>query len=157
MATSTLLQYLDSTDGSGNALGITASNRRQVERFIASASIKAGDMVCLDLTKANVGDQGLYITTANRSSGDTILAIGFALEAADANEDCNVTVAGLHESAAVKTGIATGGRLIAPDVGGGGTAGRAEEYTGAESVPVIGYCLKTAAANVANVFVIKQF
>ena len=85
-----LLQYLQATDGEAKALGITPSNRRQVERFIASASIKAGDMVCLDITKSDLGEQGLYITAANRTSGDTIVAIGFALEDADADNELQI-------------------------------------------------------------------
>ena len=64
MATNTLLQYLQSDDGSGVALGITPSNRRQVERFIASGTIAAGDIVCLDITKTADGDKSLFVTKA---------------------------------------------------------------------------------------------
>ena len=59
MATNTLLQYLQSTDGDGNAFTSLFSNRRQVERFIASGAIAAGDMVCLDITKTSLGEKGL--------------------------------------------------------------------------------------------------
>ena len=157
MATNTLLQYLQADDGSGTALGITASNRRQVERFIASSAVAAGDIVCLDITKTALGEKGLFVLPADRSSSDKVVAIGFAIAAAAANEEVDVTVAGLHKDAAVVTAIAAGARLVAPDVAGGGTAGRAEEYTASLSVPPIAYCLKTASGNQADVFVIKQF
>ena len=162
MASATYLQSLDATYEDGTSRGVTPSNRRQIETFIAAEVIAKNDMVCLDLAQTGAGKQVLYIKKANRSAGATCLAIGFALEAATADEvaagkTIQVTVAGAHIDAAVVTGAAAGARLIAPDVGGGGTAGRAEEYTGAQSVPPIAYVLKTAAGNVADVFVNKQF
>ena len=162
MASATYLQSLDSVYENGDSRGITPSNRRQIESFIVAEPIAKNDMVCLDLAQTGAGKQVLYIKTANRSTGPTCLAIGFALEAATAadvtaGKAIQVTVAGAHLDAAVVTGAAVGARLIAPDVGGGGVAGRAEEYTGAESVPTIAYALELAAGNVADVFVIKQF
>lgn len=162
MASATYLQSLDSVYENGDSRGITPSNRRQIESFIAAEPIAKNDMVCLDLAQTGAGKQVLYIKKANRSTGPTVLAIGFALEAATAadvtaGKAIKVTVAGAHLDAAVKTGAAAGARLIAPDVAGGGVAGRAEQYTGAESVPAIAYALELSAANVADVFVIKQF
>jgi len=157
MATNTLLQYLQADDGDGNAFTTLFSNRRQVERFIASSAVAAGDIVCLDITKTALGEKGLFVLPADRSSSDKVVAIGFAIAAAAANEEVDVTVAGLHKDAAVTTAIAAGARLVAPDVAGGDTAGRAEEYTASLSVPPIAYCVKTASGNQADVFVIKQF
>jgi hypothetical protein len=163
MASATYLQSLDSVYEDGTPRGITPSNRRQIESFIVAEPIAKNDMVCLDLAQTGAGKQALYIKKANRTAGATILAIGFALEdatAADvsAGKAIQVTVAGAHSDAAVVAAATQGARLIAPDVGGGGTAGRAEQYTGAESVPVIAYALENAsAANTADVFVIKQF
>jgi len=153
MATSTLLQYLQATDGDGVALGVTPSNRRQVERFIASAGIVAGDIVCLDITKTADGDKSLYVTKANTSSGDTTLTIGVALEtAAAAGDELNVVIRGLCKDANVASGGGIGDRIV-----GSGTAGRATQYSAASSQAVLGYQLETAAANVADVWIIKQF
>jgi hypothetical protein len=49
MATSTLIQYLDTTAADGVDIGLGVSNRRQVETFISSEAIVAGDVVALDL------------------------------------------------------------------------------------------------------------
>lgn len=153
MATSTLLQLLDSTYGDGTTkIGLTASNRRQVETFIASEAIAANDLVCLDFSKAGDGDKGLYIKKADGASGATVAAIGFAISAAAAGADCRVTVAGIHESANVAGATVEGSRLMV-----GGTAGQAAIYTAADTVPIIAYACEADTANVATVFVIKQF
>lgn len=153
MATSTLLQYMQPTDGSGVALGVTPSNRRQVERFIASGVIAAGDIVCLDITKTADGEKSLYVTKANTASGDTTLTIGVALEAAAAaNDELNVVIRGLCKDANVATGGGVGDRIV-----GSGTAGRATQYASSSSQAVLGYQLAAAVANVADVWIIKQF
>ena len=148
MATNTLLQSLN---GSDNQATTGSSNRRQVETFLASAPIAANDLVCLDLTKSANSDIPLYITKANRSAAATVVAVGFALNAATAaGDEVRVTIAGIHESANV-TAISAGDRLMASTV-----AGRAEAYTGSESVPIIAYACDDHTANVAPVIVIKQ-
>ena len=45
MATNTIIQYLET------GVGIEAMNRRQVETFIASEDIVAGDALSLDLAQ----------------------------------------------------------------------------------------------------------
>ena len=153
MATSTLLQYLEPTDGSGAALGVTPSNRRQVERFIAADVIDAGDIVCLDITKTADGDKSLYVTKANTSSGDTTLTIGVALEAAAAAGDAlNVVIRGFVKDANVATGGGIGDRIV-----GSSTAGRATQYASSSSQAILGYQLAAASGNKCDVFVIKQF
>ena len=153
MATSTLLQLLDSTYGDGTTkIGLTASNRRQVETFIASGPIAANDLVCLDFAQAGDGDKGLYIKKADGGSGATVAAIGFAISPAAAGDSCQVAVAGIHEKANVDGATAQGNRLIV-----GATAGRAAIYTAADTVPIIAYACEADTANVATVFVIKQF
>ena len=148
MATNTLLQSLN---GSDNQATTGSSNRRQVETFLASAAIAVNDLVCLDLTKSSNSDIPLYITKANRSAAGTVVAIGFALNAATAGDEVRVTIAGLHESANVAA-ISAGDRLIASDT----VAGQAEAFTAAETVPVIAYACDDHTANVAPVIVIKQ-
>lgn len=104
MATNTLLQYLQADDGSGVALGVTPSNRRQVERFIASSAISAGDIVALDISKTADGDKSLFVVQADTGDGLTTLTIGVALEDAAANEDLNVVIRGFVKDANVATG-----------------------------------------------------
>ena len=153
MATNTLLQYLQSDDGSGVALTGHPSNRRQVERFIASGAIAAGDIVCLDITKTADGDKSLFVTKANTTSGNTTLTIGVALEAAAAaNDELNVVIRGLAKNANVATGGGIGDRIV-----GSGTAGRATQYASSSSQAVLGYQLEAAVSNEADVWIIKQF
>ena len=150
MATNTLLQSLND---SANQATTGSSNRRQVETFIASSAIAANDLVALDIGTSNDSDKALYIVKANRSAAGTVVAIGFALDAAASpGELVRVTIAGIHESANVNAAVGVGARFIASDT----VSGRAEEYTGAESVPVIGYACDAAVANVATVIVTKQ-
>ena len=152
MATNTLLQYLQSDDGSGVALTGHPSNRRQVERFIASGTIVAGDIVCLDITKTADGDKSLFVTKANTTSGNTTLTIGVALDAAEANGELNVVIRGLAKNANVATGGGIGDRIV-----GSGTAGRATQYASSSSQAVLGYQLEAAVSNEADVWIIKQF
>ena len=150
MATNTILQSLNT---SAEGAGVGSSARRQIETYIASGAIAAGDLVCFDITKTDDSDKCLHITKADTGSGNTIVCVGFALDAAlAAGDPVNVTVAGLHESANVAAATAAGDRLIAS-----GTAGRAAIYTGAESVPPIAYAIEADTANFAGVIVIKQF
>tara|TARA_R100001163_G_C4999122_1_gene148918 strand:+ start:168 stop:620 length:453 start_codon:yes stop_codon:yes gene_type:complete len=150
MATNTILQSLNT---SAEGAGTGSSARRQIETYIASGAIAAGDLVCFDITKTNDSDKCLHIVKADTGSGNTIVCVGFALDAAlAAGDPVQVTVAGLHESANVDGATAAGDRLIAS-----GTAGRAAIYTGAESVPPIAYAIEADTANFAGVIVIKQF
>ena len=110
MATNTIIQYLetsaypaDQRDGSSEAVGIEASNRRQIETFISGAAIAANDLVALDFSQT-----------------------------ADA--------------------VAKGDRLSISAV-----AGQADTYVNSDTVPIIAYACEDDTANVASVFVIKQF
>jgi hypothetical protein len=161
MATSTLLQYLEPTDGSGVALGVTPSNRRQVETFIASEAIAANDLVSLDLSKTDDGDKALYVVKADTGTATDTFAVGFALDAAAAaGDNIQVTIAGVHKDANVDGSTAAGTRLVV-----GSTAGRASiavdiNEGGSGTVaqrPIIAVAVEADTANVATVIVIKQF
>ena len=153
MATSTLLQYLQGTDGNGDALGVTASNRRQVERYIAGGVIAANDLVAFDFAQTSDGEIALTVVKANSGSTDSIAVVGFALDAAAAaGDELNVTIAGIHVSANVAGTVAKGDRLSISAV-----AGQADTYVNSDTVPVIGYAVEADAANIASVMVIKQF
>lgn len=167
MATQNLIQYLETEQysalpGVANvAVGISAMNRRQVETFIASEAIAANDLVSLDLSKTNDGDKGIFIVKADSGTATDSCAVGFALnEATAAGEKVDVTIAGIHVSANVASTTAAGSRLIvgstagqaavAPDIDEGGSATVAQR-------PLIAIAAEADTANVATVFVIKQF
>ena len=152
MATNTLLQYLQPDDGSGTSLGVTPSNRRQVERFIASHAIAVNDLVALDFSKTADGDKALYVRKALDSEISQV-AIGFALNAAAAaGDEVNVTIAGIHESANVNGSTAAGDRLIISSV-----AGQAKVIASSDTSPIVAVAVEADTANVATVFVLKQF
>ena len=152
MATSTTLQYLDHQNKDSETYGITASNRRQVETYIAGGTIAANDLVAFDFSKSTDAEIALTVVKADSGSTDSIAAIGFALGGASAGEKVDITVAGIHVSANVAGAVAKGDRLSISAV-----AGQADTYVNSDTVPVIGYALEADTANVASVMVIKQF
>lgn len=160
MATNTIIQYLetsaypaDQRDGSSEAVGIEASNRRQIETFISGAAIAANDLVALDFSKTSDGEIAITIVKADSASANSIAVVGFALNAATgAGENVDVTIAGLHQSANVAGAVAKGDRLSISAV-----AGQADTYVNSDTVPIIAYACEDDTANVASVFVIKQF
>lgn len=167
MATQNLIQYLETEQynalpGQPNVgVGVSAMHRRQVETFIASEAIAANDLVSLDLSKTADGDKGIFVVQANTGTPTDSCAVGFALNGATAaGEKVHVTIAGIHESANVEAATVAGSRLTV-----GGTAGRASvapdiDEGGAavlKQQPLIAIAAEAHTANVATVFVIKQF
>ena len=115
MSTSSLIQYLQATDGSGATLGLTPSNRRVRETFIASSAITVGQWVALDLTVANSdGDKSLKVVPAdgNAAAGagppaitsTASVVVGVALNAASAGEKVEVVVRGMCEASVTEAG-----------------------------------------------------
>tara|TARA_Y100000004_G_scaffold192748_1_gene253849 strand:+ start:1262 stop:1726 length:465 start_codon:yes stop_codon:yes gene_type:complete len=154
MATSTLLQYLDQSSSDGD-YGITASNRRQIETYIAGGSISANDLVAFNFDTAGGetdGEIALTVVQADSGSANSIAVVGFALNDASDGEKVDITVAGIHVSANVNGSVAKGDRLSIS-----ATAGQADTYVNSDTVPIIGYALEDDATNVASVMVIKQF
>lgn len=159
MSTQNIIQYLETSQynalpsGGTTPVGVGAMNRRQVETFIAAEAIAANDLVSLDLSKTGDGDKGIYIVKADTGTATDKCAIGFALNGATAaGETVDVTVAGIHESANVDGATAAGDTLCV-----GSTAGRASIYANTDVVPIIAISAEADTANVATVFVIKQF
>jgi hypothetical protein len=162
MATNTLIQYLERTaydalpSGSTTAIGPQVMNRRQIETFIAGGAIAANQLVAIDLSQTGLGVQAGTVVPADSDAGATIVAIGFALGSAAEGETVDVTIAGVHETAAIKAAqsIAVGDRLKVSD-----SAGDADEYANTDTVPVIGYAMTAASGSplTCSVFVIKQF
>lgn len=154
MATSTLIQFLGDavTDPSGIA-GDT-SNRRQVETFLASAAITAGQWVSFDYDKTDA-DRCLYVKVTDTSGGAVAIgvpSIGVALSTVAAGAQIRVVVAGYVEGASVATG-ATKGLALALDTT---TSGRAT-IADAANVNICGIALEDAVGNAADCYVIKSF
>ena len=126
MASATYLQSLDATYEDGTSRGVTPSNRRQTEIFIASAPIVAGDAVSFDTSQTADGDKTLYVLPADTGAQTSKCFVGIALEAAAAGDQIRVCVAGVCD-ANIKAGesatpginlmIETGGEMQDYDAG----------------------------------------
>jgi hypothetical protein len=165
MATSTLIQRLDSTalvtstTVPGGYTVITTpdvSNRRQVETFIAGATVVVGDWLQFDTSKTGAERVLTVIQATNVALGNP-LVVGVCLGSADADgsltvgSKINVIVAGYAEVANVD-GAVVAGSPLAVDT----TAGRAHiAVTG--DISVCGVALAADVANVAPVWIYKQF
>ena len=65
MASATYLQSLDSVYEDGTSRGVTPSNRRQIETFIAKEVIAIGDWVAFDIAATADGDVTLGVFKAD--------------------------------------------------------------------------------------------
>ena len=168
MATSTLIQRLDSTalttsttvpGGYQTVSTPDVSNRRQVETFIAGSTVAVGDAVALDTVTAGLSmDQvSLFVRPANATT--LLNTVGVVLGSAesdgslDAGSKINVCIKGIC-SAKVAGGVGAG--VVVRSSGAAGTlaaaaAGDAENYT------LTGRTITAEAGGFANVFVHSQF
>jgi hypothetical protein len=160
MATSTLLQYLETTDAvTGASLGASPSNRRQVETFIAGATVVVGDWLQFDTSKTGAAKVLTVIQAAANGTGNP-LVVGVCLGSADSDgsltvgSKINVAVAGYVESANVANAVAAAGVALTVDAAG---AGQAVAITAADTGPACGVTLSAPVANKAEVWVYKQF
>ena len=88
MATNTLIQKLYGKDETGVGEGeASQSNRRQVETFIASAAIVAGDVLAFDLSQTSDGLKMMRVIKADTDVATSKCFVGVALEAAAAEGD----------------------------------------------------------------------
>jgi hypothetical protein len=142
MATNTLIQKLDPV---ADGFGASASNRRQVETFIAGGTIATGDAVALDTSKTGA-DRALYVVEAPANSG--ALVVGIALNGASANETIAVVVTGYAAGANVESGVLAGQALYV-----GTTAGRLAAISGAATATSSAFLstLQTGTAGVQNI------
>ncbi len=155
MATNTLLQRLDpsaSTTGSSTA----ASNRRQIEEFLSSAAIAAGDVVGLDNTKTGP-DRVLYVKQAAAVTHGNALAIGVALDSvAGAEERVRVVVAGYVEGVnCTASAVASGAPVTA-----GAAAGQVRDALNSDLAGAFGVALEAKGATTANkaaIHIFKRF
>ncbi len=158
MATQNIIQYLETTQykaiksGGTVAVGVEAMNRRQVETFIASEAIVAGDALSLDLAQAENGDKAIHVMKADTGTNAKRCGIGIALADAASGETVNACIAGICQ-AKVKAGTAVGDRLSIFNT----TAGVLEPYQNTFEDPILAVAGAAESGGKAIVFVIKQF
>lgn len=174
MATSTLIQNLDSTafessktvPGSYTQISPKGvSHRLQTEVFLASATVAKNDAVAFDLSKSEDGDKTLYVIKADTDVATSTCVVGIVLGSAEtdgsltAGSKVLVLVSGIA-SASVDGATVAGSRLVA-----GATAGQLAlaadiVESGSATVvqrPIVAIAVEADTANVAKVFFIKQF
>ena len=170
MATSTLIQRLDvnalktSTTIPGGYEVVSTpdvSNRRQIETFIAGATVVAGDWLQFDTSKSSGPEKVLTVIQAATSGAGNALVVGVCLGSAETSgaltvgSKINVIVSGLAEKANVAGGLGVGTPIQVS-----ATAGRAQATilpAAVGSASACGVTLSTVTANVAQVWVYKQF
>ena len=169
MATSTLIQKLDatalttSTTVPGGYQVVSTpdvSNRRQVETFIAGATVAVGDWLQFDTSKSSAPERVLTVIQASANGTGNPLVVGVCLGSAETTgaltvgSKINVVVGGLAEKANVANAVAAAGVALTVEAAG---AGQAVAITAADTGPACGVTLGAPVANVAPVWVYKQF
>lgn len=160
MATSTLIQRLDqsalvtSTTVPGGYTVVTTpdvSNRTQKETFLAGGAITAGDWVAFDTSATGATRVLTVVQAANVALGNP-LVVGVALNSASvAGAKVDVCVSGYVASANVDGAVVAGSPLTVDT-----TAGRAH-IAATGDISICGVALEADVANVAAVWVYKQF
>jgi hypothetical protein len=166
MATSTLIQRLDgtalvasSTVPGGYDVVTTpdVSNRRQVETFIAGATVVAGDWLQFD-TSVSGALRVLTVIQASANGTGNPLVVGVCLGSAETDgsltvgSKINVIVAGYAASANTNGGPVAGQPLVVQTV-----AGAADAAGAGITAPPCGAVLADLGGGKAEVFVYKHF
>ena len=137
MASATYLQSLDSVYENGDSRGVTPSNRRQIETFIAKEIIAIGDWVAFDIAATADGDVTLGVYKADSNSVPVRPAVGVALHAATAAEDkIEVCISGVCNASVGDNGGA--GSAIGTLLQTTTTAGTVDVASAASALPVCG-------------------
>ena len=137
MASATYLQSLDSVYEDGTSRGVTPSNRRQIETFIAKEVIAIGDWVAFDIGATADGDVTLGVFKADANSAPVRPAVGVALHAATAIDDkIEVCISGVcNASVGDNGGVGSAiGTLLQTTT----TAGTVDVASAASALPVCG-------------------
>ena len=167
MATSTLIQRLDTnalvtstTVPGGYDLISTpdVSNRRQIETFIAGATVIVGDWVQFDTSKTGA-ERVLTVVQAAAAGFGTgnPLVVGVVLNSAEttgaltAGSKVNVVIGGYVEGVNVDGAVAAGSPLTVNTFAGSANVAVATD------VAICGVALEADVANKAAVWVYKQF
>lgn len=148
MATSTLVQFLQSGEGA------KTSNRSQEETFLAGGTIGVGDWVQFDTTATGANRVLTVIEATGATATGNPLVMGVALEAAVSGQQVRVCVGGYCEGANVDNAVAAAGVALVVDNTG---AGIANAIAAGDTAPACGVSLEAAAVGKCDVWVIKQF
>ena len=161
MATTNILQYLEKTQvtvsGGTTPVGASTSNRSQVEQFLAETTVTAGDWVEFDI--AQTGASKVLVVrqaTANGLGNPLVCGVALATVTGTATSPAvvSVCVGGYVASANVANAVAAAGVAVIVEAAG---VGRAVACTNADVGPACGVTLTAPVANVAEVWVYKQF
>lgn len=147
MATSTLIQFLDSGQEGDT------SNRRQTETFIANGAITKGDWVQVDTTKTGA-DRMLFVVEAGGNATGNGLVVGVALSTVASGAQVRVVVQGYVEGASVANAVAGAAVPLVVDAT---AAGQAVAIAAADLAPPCGISLEAASGNLCDVMVYKNF
>ncbi len=169
MATSTLVQYLNTTTnlaaGGTTQVGVSPSDRRQVETFLTRTAITAGQVVALDVAQmATDTSGGLTAVTVIAADFNSVpvqkVVVGVALESvtgtATSPQDIRVCIRGPVSSVPAVGAIAQGEPVILDPAGAAGSCAVQQNYNAATAAPVqeaFGIALTAAAAGVVQVYV----
>jgi len=161
MATSTLVQYLETTQnlagGGTTPVGASTSNRSQVETFIAGGTVALGDWVSLSTVPAGAS-KAVTIIRAGAAANGNPLVIGVVLSSAEtsgaltAGSLVNVVIAGYCASANTNGAPVAGQPLVVQTV-----AGDADAAGAGITAPPCGAVLADLGGGKAEVLVYKQF
>jgi hypothetical protein len=157
MATSTLIQKLDSTalessktvPGSYSTVSTpNVSNRRQVETFIASGAITEAELLSFDLSKAD-DLKTLFVVPADLSGANTLGVVGVALNSAVDQGKVECLLCGVTYVNA-DAGIAAGDALSVSATGSGTSAGFVMKRAAGDLYTCVGVALENTAATKAG-------
>jgi len=168
MATSTLLQYLEtsgvSVSGAVVQNGVTPSNRLQTETFLTETAITAGQLVAVDTAKlATDASGGLTAATVITADFNTSpvrkIVVGVAAESVTGTATAPAFVKVIVRGPAAAVPLATAGCSVGDPVvldTAGGT-GACMVNTAANIGHVVGYALETiAAAGPLKIYVLSN-
>lgn len=169
MATSTLIQYLESSQVTG--LGVTVGvgtktmDRSQIETFVAKETLLVGDWVAFDYAAVLGSDVTLGVFKADGNSSPVRTPMGVVVGAAGTNglltagNKVNVCISGVCNALVGDNGGA--GNAIGTLLQITNTAGQVDVASAASAQPVCGILAETvgagAGATQKRVVVIKQF
>jgi len=167
MATSTLIQYLESAQvtglGTSVAVGRATSDRSQIETFIAKEAIAAGDLVAFDYAATEAGDVTLGVFKADAAPLPGVpVRTPFGVALTGAADGKKVTVVLSGAASVLVAANATGtdfplGTLLQVT----GNAGEAGVASAASAQPVCAILTQVqpngAGAQLRRCVVIKQF
>ncbi len=166
MATSNLVQYLETSFADGTTIGVTPSDRKQVETFLfrnpnaaggANITLAAGQVVAVDVaqmaTDASGGLTAIRVVLADYNSAPVQKIVVGVVEKAvtvapQQTSPVRVVVRGPAASVAVTGAVAIGDPLILDPAGAEGTGAVQLAYNAASATPVseaFAFALSTAA------------